>query len=92
MRPGFHARSKGDKSSSVRAIQLVRARDLRSTGYRCQANRVAGAEKEGSCRLLLAGAGGVVLQRLDALGEGAAALGGSAAIGRGAAGRARRFG
>src|SRR5713226_5912236 len=37
-----------------------------------------------SGRLLLAGAGGVVLQRPDALGQGAAAVGGTAAIGGGA--------
>ncbi len=53
-------------------MHAARARDLRSAGLRCQAKRHRTGRK--ASRPLLAGAGGVRLQRPDPLGERAAAL------------------
>src|SRR5438552_9301422 len=73
-------------TSSVTAIYEVQARGVKL---------IARNHAEASARLLLAGAGGVGLQRPDALGERPAAFGVAAAGSRatrcGAIGRSRRF-
>src|SRR5712675_949551 len=88
------ARSKAGKSASDpgeprrQSLRFKKGRALVSSSLVSRYRDKPG-ETLGSGRLLLAGAGSVVLQRLDALGQRAAALGGNA--GGGAVGGPRRF-
>src|SRR6267154_523599 len=59
------------------SLRFTKGRALVSSSL-VSSYRIKPGETPGSGRLLLAGAGSVVLQRLDALGQRAAALGGNA--------------